>query len=219
MSLQARAAVIGAKEFLGVPVERFASGGREQLIYLQQAGLKKDSRIVDLGCGVLRAAYWIIGFLDPGCYCGIEPHQGRLQMGLDTILGPEIVAARQPRFDTNAGFDTSVFGEKFDFFLAYSIWTHACKRQIEATLDSFLRDSKPTGIFLTTYLPANWRHRDYQADKWFGTSHESDVVGCIHHSYRWMEAECKKRSLTARKLGKDKTHGQHWLEIKRTARS
>ena len=215
MELQWKAAMLGEKKFLGVPVLDFEKGGREQLAYLLTAGLNPDSKVVDLGCGVLRGGYWLIHFLDPGCYCGIEPHTERLEMGMYTILEPGILEAKRPRFDTNPHFDTSVFGDKFDFFLAYSVWTHASKLQIQATLDSFIRDSKDDGLFLTSYLPASWRHPDYQGDKWNGTSHESDVPGCIHHDLRWIKTECDRRGLTALELGKDRTHGQSWLEIMR----
>jgi hypothetical protein len=218
MNLQAKAEMLGAKTFLGVPVENFAAAGREQLCYLLAAGLNPGSKLADLGCGVLRAGYWLIHFLDAGCYCGIEPHTGRLEMGVHTILEPEILEAKRPRFDSNADFDTSGFGEKFDFFLAYSIWTHASKRQIQATLDSFLRDSREEGVFLTTFLPQDWRHPDYQGERWFGTSHECDVPGCIHHSRRWIRAECERRGLQIRELGRDNTHRLSWLEIARRRR-
>ena len=59
-------------------------------------------------------------------------------MGINAFLDSETLAAKRPRFGTNPHFDTSVFGEKFDFFLAYSIWTHASKGQIQAMLDSFV---------------------------------------------------------------------------------
>lgn len=215
MKLQEKAEILGEKKFLGVPILDFERGGREQLIYLLTAGLNPDSKVVDLGCGVLRGGYWLIHFLDAGCYCGIEPHRERLEMGINTILEPELLAAKRPRFDTNPYFDTSVFGDKFDFFLAYSVWTHASNLQIQAMLDSFLRDAKDAGLFLTSYLPASWTHPDYQGDKWHGTSHESDVPGCIHHSLRWIRAECDRRGLITRELGQDRTHGQFWLEIKR----
>lgn len=207
--------MLGAGEFLGVPIDGFEKGGRELLIYVLSAGLNPDSKVVDLGCGVLRGGYWLIHFLDPDCYCGIEPHAGRLEMGVNTILEPEVLAAKRPRFDTNPHFDTSVFGEQFDFFIAYSIWTHASKRQIQATLDSFVRDSRPEGVFLVSYLPAGWGKPDYQGEEWYGTSHESDVPGCIHHSLRWIRAECDRRQLGVTELGRDKTYGQSWLEIKR----
>src|SRR5678816_1524580 len=208
MNLQQRAEMLGEKTFLGVPVKDFEKGGRELLIYLLNAGLNPDSKVVDIGCGVLRGGYWLIHFLDPECYFGIEPHAGRLETGTRTILEPDVLEAKRPRFDTNPHFDTSVFGQKFDFFLAYSVWTHASKPQIQAMLDSFLRDSKDGGAFLVSYLPAGWRRPDYQGDKWNGTSHESDVPGCIYHSLRWIKAECERRGLDTRELGRDKTYGQ-----------
>ena len=218
MELQKKAELLGEKTFFGFLAQDFERGGREQFIYLLTAGLNPDSKVVDLGCGVLRAGYWLIHFLDAGCYCGIEPHTGRLRMGIDTILEPEMLEGKRPRFDTNPHFDTSVFGEKFDFFLAYSIWTHASKQQIQAMLDSFVRDSKDEGVFLTSYLPVGWRNPDYKGDKWFGTSHESDIPGCIYHSRRWIKAECERRGLMTQELGRDKTYGQSWLEIRRRKR-
>ncbi|HEX8146683.1 MAG TPA: hypothetical protein VF591_05860 [Pyrinomonadaceae bacterium] len=215
MRLQQRAEMLGGKTFLGVPVKDFEKGGREQLIYMLKAGLRPDSKVVDIGCGVLRAGYWLIHFLDPGCYHGIEPHAGRLEMGVGTVLEPGLLEAKRPRFDTNPRFDTSVFGEKFDFFLAYSIWTHASKPQIQSMLDSFLRDANEGAAFLTTYLPSGWRRPDYKGDGWYGTSHESDVPGLIYHSRRWIRAECARRGLAARELGRDQTHFFPWLEITR----
>jgi hypothetical protein len=215
MELQQRAEMLGEKTFLGVPVRDFEKGGKELLNYLLNAGLNPDSKVVDIGCGVLRGGYWLIHFLDRDCYFGIEPHAGRLEMGVNTILEPETLDAKRPRFDTNPHFDTSVFGEKFDFFLAYSIWTHASKPQIQTMLDSFLRDAKDDCVFLTSYLPAGRGRPDYQGDKWNGTSHESDVQGCIYHSLRWIKAECDRRELVARELGRDKYYGQSWIEITR----
>ncbi len=215
MKLQGKAEILSEQTFLGFPSADFEKAGREQLIYMLSAGLNPDSKVVDVGCGVLRAGYWLIHFLDADCYFGIEPHTGRLKMGVNDILEPEVLALKRPRFDTNANFDTSVFGEKFDFFLAYSIWTHASKRQIQAMLDSFLRDSKDDGTFLTSYLPASWKKPDYKGDTWNGTSHESDIPGCIHHSLRWIKSECERRGLSVRELGRDQTYGQSWLKIKR----
>jgi hypothetical protein len=215
MNLQQKAEMLGEKAFLGVPVSGFEKGGRELLIYLLNAGLNPDSKVVDIGCGVLRGGYWLIHFLNPDCYCGIEPHAGRLDMGTQIILEPEVLAAKRPRFDTNPSFDTSAFGEKFDFFLAYSVWTHAAKPQIETMLDSFLRGAKEGGVFLTSFLPAGWGRPDYQGDKWHGTSHESHVPGCIYHSRRWIKAECDGRRLITKELGRDKTYRQSWLQITR----
>src|SRR5213080_1560409 len=215
MKIQRKAEILSEQTFLGFPSVDFEKEGREQSSYLLLAGLNPDSKVVDVGCGVLRAGYWLIHFLDSGCYFGIEPHTGRLEMGVNIILEPEVLKAKRPQFDTNSHFDTSVFGEKFDFFLAYSIWTHASKSQIQTMLDSFLRASTEEGIFLTSYLPTSWRNPDYKGDRWNGTSHESDVDGCIYHRLRWIEIECDRRGLVVQGLDRDRTYGQSWLEIKR----
>jgi hypothetical protein len=217
LTLQQRAAMLAATQFLGVPLEHFESGGREQLTYLLRAGLNPHSKVCDVGCGVLRAGYWLIHFLDADCYCGIEPHTARLKMGLETILEQDVRQAKRPRFDANATFDASVFRERFDFFLAYSIWTHASKRQIRTMLDSFVRCSTDDAVFLTTFLPASWRWQDYAEDAWRGTSHESNVPGCIRHRLAWIKAECALRDLVVSPLGRDTSHGQYWLEIRRRA--
>jgi len=217
MELQKKADMLGATMFLGVPVSNFELGGREHFIYLLCAGLAPQSKLIDLGCGVLRLGYWLIHFLDPLCYCGIEPHSQRLALGIHTILEAEVREFKRPRFHSNADFDTSVFGEKFDFFLAYSIWTHACKKQIGTMLDAFLRDSKDDATFLTSYLPAGDGCPDYNGDTWNGTSHESDVPGCIHHSLGWIKAECEQRGLSVREIGLDRTYGQSWLAVARTS--
>jgi hypothetical protein len=215
MTVQEKFEALAKDKFFGIPVKDFEAGGKEQLRYLQRAGLCASSKLVDIGCGVLRAGYWIIGSLDPNCYCGIEPHPERLQVGIQSILDPGTMERKRPRFDSNAKFDTSVFSEKFDFFLAYSIWTHASKQQIQTMLDGFLRDSTDKGKFLTTYLPTDWFRRDYRGDKWYGTSHESDVPGCIRHDFKWIKAECEARGLRVSKLSRDVTHGQAWLLLEK----
>lgn len=219
MTLQDRADRLREGKFLGVPIDGFERGGKEQLIYLLMNGLTPTSKVLDIGCGVLRAGYWLIHFLEPGRYFGIEPSKERLDLGIKTMLEPHTYAEKQPRFDTNSNFATSVFGETFDYFLAYSIWTHAPKSQILVMLDGFLRDSSEEAVFLTTFLPANWRYPDYRGESWVGTSHESDVSGCIRHSLSWIKQECARRGLSVRVIGADETHGQTWLRISRRGRS
>jgi SAM-dependent methyltransferase len=217
MQVQDRAERLGRSKFFGVPIAGFENAGRQQLILLLLSGLEPSSKVVDLGCGVLRAGYWLIHFLDAHCYFGIEPHTERLAVGREMILEPDAERAKQPMFDTNADFDTGVFGVRFNFFLAYSIWTHAAKPQIEMMLDNFVRDSAPEAVFLTSMLPAGWRLADYRGATWFGTSHESDVVGCIGHRLQWIRNQCRRRGLRMQRLGRERD-GQTWLLIARDHR-
>ncbi len=216
MDVQSRAdRMISEQGFLGVPRETFAQAGREQLMALLAEGLRPDAKVLEFGCGCLRIAYWLVRFLDPRGYHGIEPARARVEYGLRYLFSPEEIRLKRPRFDFNAAFDSSVFGRKFDFFLARSIWTHASKPQIEATLDSFLRDSAPGAIFLASYLPANSDEEDYHGSAWVGTSHESNTPGVIRHALASIIAQCKKRGLTCEEIPGFDCDTQLWLRVRR----
>lgn len=208
-----RMAAVGG--FLGVPLEDFEDGGKGQIEALTVLGLTERSTVLDFGCGVLRGGYWLIHFLAAGCYCGIEPRRDRVELGLTYLLEPGVGDAKRPRFDHNAAFDSSVFGQTFDFFLACSIWTHASKPQIELMLDSFWRDSRLGSVFLTSYLPARLvRNRDYRGTAWVGTSHESDTPGIVYHRFSWIRRACRRRQLSVRHFPHPNCDSQVWLEIR-----
>lgn len=212
--VQARANELMQQQgFMGVPLQTFEQAGRNQLIALLNQGLNPESTVLEIGCGCLRVAYWLIRFLDQDCYHGIEPARPRVDYGIRYILEPEVVKLKRPRFDHNAEFDASAFNTRFDFFLAGSIWTHASKEQIQATLDCFIRYSRPTSVFLTSYLPARSPDEDYQGDSWVGTSHTSDVPGVVRHSLRWIEATCRDRGLRVKQLPDEAFDDQTWLRI------
>jgi hypothetical protein len=201
--------------FLGVPVPTFEQAGRSQLIALLNEGMNPESRVLEIGCGCLRIACWLVRFLDPAHYCGIEPARRRVELGLYYLFDQEEVAIKQPQFDFNPNFDASPFGCRFDFFLARSIWTHASKRQIEATLDSFLCYSQPAGVFLTSYLPAQSDTEDYQGESWIGTSHECEIPGVIRHSLAWIVQQCERRGLFVQEQEGIDCDQQFWLRIMR----
>ena len=134
----------------GIP-QGFSSFGRAQLITLLRQGLNPESQFLEIGCGCLRAGYWFIHLLNPGGYHGIEPNRELLQAGKEILFDPGFLEQKRPSFDHNTEFDLDVFGTRFDFFLARSIWTHASKGQIQSMLDGFLANSNDGAVFLTTY--------------------------------------------------------------------
>ena len=203
--------------FLGVPLEGFAATGKKQLDALMTLGLKSDSKLLDIGCGCLRGGYWLIHFLAPGRYFGIEPHRKRVELGLRYLIEPDVLVEKRPRFDANDAFDTSVFRERFDFFLASSIWSHASKPQIERMLDGFLRDTREEGVFMTSYVPPAGPEDDYRGREWVGTSHTCDVPGVISHSLKWIGQACTRRRLEVARLAGHELDGQPWLVVRRAA--
>ncbi len=109
--------------------------------------------MLDFGCGSLRNGYWLIRFLDPGNYFGIEPVEKGVRAGLKHLVGPELEAQKQPRFLFNSDNDIGAFGVSFDYVIARSILSHACPGMLHRMLDTFVRSS-PDGTFFVSY----WRH-------------------------------------------------------------
>jgi SAM-dependent methyltransferase len=201
---------------LGGRLEHFELAGRKLIITLLSEGLTPASKVLDIGCGSLRGGYWLIHFLDKGCYFGIEPNAQMLAAGVEILLEPGLVELKQPRFDNNSDFDLSVFGQRFDFLVALSIWTHATKSQIQTMLDGFARNSNDNGIFLTSYYNATLIDRDYKGNIPSGKSFQSTLPGFVHHRFGWIQAECAKRGLEAQEI-KEKAYkywNQTWLRIK-----
>jgi SAM-dependent methyltransferase len=198
--------------FLGGPVEAFEPLGRHQLIILLEHGLMPDSRVLDVGCGCLRAGYWLIHFLQPDCYFGIEPNTSMLDAGKQTFLTQELLASKRPRFSANDDFDFSVFGAVFDFVLARSIWTHAAPHQVQRMLDGFAATAASDAVFLASYQRAARLDEHYSGSAWIGRSHRSDTPGMVKYSFEWIESECCKRHLQVSEL-LQKVQGQTWLRI------
>lgn len=46
--------------------------GQLQLDFLRSRGLRSNHRIVDIGCGSLRAGVKLVAYLDPGNYYGTD---------------------------------------------------------------------------------------------------------------------------------------------------
>jgi len=207
---------VAEKVFTGGPAKHFEVAGRNQLAVLLEHGLHTSSRVLDIGCGALRGGYWIMRVLDPGCYFGIEPNREMLQAGLDHLVEPDVLARAQPRFDYNDRFDFAVFGVKFDFYVARSIWTHSSKTQLEAMLDGFVATAAPEAMMLASILPVTEKRPDYKGGAWIGRSHESDDPGTVAHDWAWLETACRVRGLSIAETGPNVLN-QVWVEVARSS--
>jgi len=94
--------------------------------------------------------------------------------------------------------------------IAFSIWSHASKAQIEKMLDEFERTANPDAKFVTSWLPPAPGEQDYQGSAWIGRSHESDDPGLITHSAEWIRQAAEARGLQMRLFKKFQTMNQQW---------
>lgn len=212
--IQRKGEQLSKEVFVGGGVKKFEVAGRTQLINMLQTGLYPNSKVLDIGCGCLRGGYWLISFLNPECYFGIEPNKKMLEAGISVLLDSETLDRKRPRFANNDDFDFSVFGESFDFYIARSIWTHAPKQQIETMLDSFVATRNDDAVFLASILRPGFKDKnDYKGDRWVGKSHECDVAGTVAHSLEWIEEACRSRGLASRLVDLPEHGLQEWLYI------
>jgi SAM-dependent methyltransferase len=200
--------------FLGGPREKFVTAGRGQLEILLSRGLLPDHRVLDVGCGALRGGWWLINFLRPGRYFGIEPNEEMLAAGIEVMLGDELLAEKKPRFAGNADFDFSVFDDTFEFVIARSVWTHASLAQIGTMLDSFLTCSASNAEFVASIVPPTGMFgREYGGALWVGRSHESDGPGFAHYRFRTVRKLRQERGLVAEDIGS--YDDQRWVVVAR----
>ena len=181
--------------------------------------MNTESKVLDIGCGCLRIGIKLINFLEKNCYYGIEPNKFMLDAGIKHLLNGTANDSKDPSFSNTTSFQLDDFKvDKFDYFIARSIWTHASKEQIIAMLDLFESSSRSGAKFFTSIVKNNPKNLDYQGSDWVGKSHEKNSVsGIVHHSMKWITEQCDLRSFDVQKIEKSELNfgNQVWLQIQR----
>lgn len=123
-----------------------------QFRLLTALGLREHHRVLDLGCGSLRAGRLLIPYLDPDGYFGIEPEEWLVKEGLSREVGADLVVLKRPRFLHGRDFPADGFGVAFDFILAQSVFSHAGPDLIGPALARCRAALAPHGLMLATFI-------------------------------------------------------------------
>lgn len=163
------------RAFVGPP-ETYDTCCAMQFNLLTFLGLREDHFLLDIGCGSLGPGKLFIPYLLPGHYFGIEPEQWLIDEGIENELGRDMVNIKAPVFSNDTDFTCTVFGQKFDFILAHSIFSHASQAQISRCISQAKECMKPSSIFAATF----WEGQEnYTGDKW-------DYTTCITYTLERM---------------------------------
>src|SRR5215207_6274180 len=137
---------------------KWAAMGDLQRDFLVAQGLRPEHRLLDVGCGPLRAGIRLVEYLDPGGYYGIDINGSLLDVGYEQEL-PSQLRERLPRDHLRATdrFDCD-FGVRFDYAIAQSLFTHVSLNHIRLCLYRVARQLTPGGRFFATFFEAPRGH-------------------------------------------------------------
>jgi hypothetical protein len=139
----------GHREYIGGHWDEI---GNLQFEFLKSKGLKPESYLLDIACGSLRLGVKAIPYLEPEHYLGIEKEPGLIAAGVEKELDQEVRAAKRPRLVVSDAFAFNEFGQKADFAIAQSLFSHFPPELIHfcfKQLHPWLADD---GAFFATYF-------------------------------------------------------------------
>ncbi len=140
------------RAYVGPPGE-YDFMGATQFRLLTGLGLREDHHVVDIGCGSLRAGRYLIAYLLPGRYTGIEPNAHLWQEAVDAELGQDLIRLKRPAFHDEADFSLAAVPDgSADFIVAQSIYSHTGGDLFGRSLAAVARSLAPDGIFLFTVV-------------------------------------------------------------------
>lgn len=128
--------------------------GQLQIDYLICYGLKPYHRLLDFGCGTLRAGRHFIRYLNPTCYTGIELSSAALDYARQLVERSGL-ADKAPSLILNQGLDQiPPPSAKYDFVLAQSVFTHLYESEIEAVFQFVGTVMRDEAAFFFTFNDA-----------------------------------------------------------------
>jgi SAM-dependent methyltransferase len=134
--------------------------GQMQFDYLLKHGLKPTDRVLEIGCGNLRAGRLLIDYLDAGNYYGIDI-SAEILTSAQHVLGESQLQDKLPRLalTEDLTFDFLPAGY-FTVVHANSVFTHCPIEIIDECLANIARIMAPEAFFDFTFYAAD--DRDYQ---------------------------------------------------------
>lgn len=108
--------------------------GQLQFNFLVRNGLLPSHRVLDIGCGSLRAGVHVIKYLDRGNYCGFERSAYLITAAREYEIPRYRLQEKDPQLHIRDDFHFSICGGMFDVLLAQSVFTHLAANSIQLCL-------------------------------------------------------------------------------------
>jgi SAM-dependent methyltransferase len=130
--------------------EEFRQLGHGKLEMLKNLGLTPRSRILDVGCGTGSLAEAAAGFLDDdGLYYGTDLSEKAVAYSRETYPRPNF------RFARNEMTSLPIDGQRFDFIVFFSVFTHTYPQETRALLAEAARLLADAGSIVADVFEAD----------------------------------------------------------------
>lgn len=175
------------------PPRQYDFMGATQFRLLTALGLREQHRVLDFGCGSLRAGRLLIPYLLPGHYYGIEPNAWLIEDALSNQIGRDLLAIKKPVFDHNAEFRVDGFGIDFDFIVAQSIFSHTTSQLVVQALRNFAGSLSRNGLIACTFVESVESNEIDPAPRWV-------YPECVSFTTSEIDAFFAKAGLASRRI-------------------
>ncbi|MGH9170154.1 MAG: methyltransferase [Acidimicrobiales bacterium] len=129
--------------------------GQLQFDYLLEHGLAPDMRVLEIGCGNLRAGRLLVDYLDAGNYYGIDISPDILLAALDTVTTFGL-QPRLPRLTLVQDLKLDFLpDEAFEVVHAHSVFSHSPIEVVDECLCHVGRVMTSGGFFDFTFKPTD----------------------------------------------------------------
>lgn len=151
---------------------------------MYELGLQPDHTLVDVGCGSLRVGRFLIMYLEPHKYVGIEPNIEILEAGIHEEVSTQLcVDIKQAEFFENSDYGLSY--RKFDWVLISGVLVHKSHSEIAKAINAAYRMLNPNGKLVVDYYPS-WPHWNEEENPVYPqiAPHERECL-LIHPGFAW----------------------------------
>ena len=152
--------------------------GQMQFDYLVSHGLKPGMRMLEIGCGNLRAGRLFIDYLDAGSYYGIDISPDIL-LAAEGVVGQYGLQAKLPHLALVRDLRLEFLPDgQFDVVHAHSVFSHSPIEVIDECLAHVGRVLAPGGFFDFTFDRTDGaEHQVLREDFYYRTRSEERRVG------------------------------------------
>lgn len=125
--------------------------GTLQYEFLLAEGLMAQHYLLDVGCGSMRGGVNFVNYLDEGHYFGVDQDERLLAAGRAELEQAGLIDKR-PVLEARGDFAFGNLGQRFEFALAQSVFTHLTFNRIVRCVAEVSRVLLPGGRFYATFF-------------------------------------------------------------------